>query len=277
MYVRIVASHACVYIRNKTRPVHENCIVTQARKLFAFLRRRRRCAARTLARYWSWNSFSKTETFAKADISRHVTHRMTVTQFRLLSMPSSFHRHFVGKTLRNACYSAVAEIRSFGRLMLTSIFSETNWMVELYLNNMVNLRPLTRYINAKLYRQNGERIVDNRMWRHSTLCICSRAASQRRPAAVEWTRDSKRRRFPPFSSQLRQVVHIHLLHQHSFIHRVTVKQFRSGFRRHFAGKTLRNVCYSVVTRMRFKYRSCGHFSWAKWLNCIRVTWWIFIH
>jgi len=146
-----------------------------SRKLFAFLRRRRRCAARTLARYWSWNSFSKTETFAKADISRHVTHRLTVTQFRLLSMPSSFHRHFVGKTPRNACYSAVAEIRSFGRLMHTSTFSETNWMVELYLNNMVNLRPLTRYINAKLYRQNGERIVDNRALSFDKLftSICS--------------------------------------------------------------------------------------------------------
>ena len=40
------------------------------------------------------------------------------------------------------------------------------------------------------------------------------------------------------------------------IHRMTVTQFRSifmpaGFRRHLVGKTLRNVCYSVVTEIRF--------------------------
>jgi len=45
-------------------------------------------------------------------------------KLRSMSMPAGFHRHLVGKTLRNVCYSAVTEIRSVGsRLMLTSTFS----------------------------------------------------------------------------------------------------------------------------------------------------------
>ena len=32
-------------------------------------------------------------------------HRVTMTQFRSISMPAGFRRHLVGKTLRNVCYS----------------------------------------------------------------------------------------------------------------------------------------------------------------------------
>ena len=35
-------------------------------------------------------------------------HRVTVTQFRFISMPAGFRRHLVGKTLRNVCYSDVS-------------------------------------------------------------------------------------------------------------------------------------------------------------------------
>jgi len=36
-----------------------------------------------------------------------ITHRVTLTQFRSISMPAGFRRHLVGKTLRNDRYSAV--------------------------------------------------------------------------------------------------------------------------------------------------------------------------
>ena len=46
-----------------------------------------------------------------------------MTKFRSISMPDGFHRHLVGKTPRNVCYSAVTEIRFIGRLMIMWIFS----------------------------------------------------------------------------------------------------------------------------------------------------------
>jgi len=37
-----------------------------------------------------------------------VMHRVTVTQFRSISMPAGFRRHFVGKTLINVSYCDTA-------------------------------------------------------------------------------------------------------------------------------------------------------------------------
>ena len=36
-------------------------------------------------------------------------HRVTVTQFRSISMPACFRRHLVGKTLRNVSHSDVTK------------------------------------------------------------------------------------------------------------------------------------------------------------------------
>ena len=44
---------------------------------------------------------------AAAPHSQRAIHRVTVAQFRSISMPAGFHSHFVGKTLRNVCYSNV--------------------------------------------------------------------------------------------------------------------------------------------------------------------------
>ena len=50
-------------------------------------------------------------------------YRVTVTQFRSISMPAGFRRHLVGKTLRNVCYSTVTLVRFVGRLVITWTFS----------------------------------------------------------------------------------------------------------------------------------------------------------
>ena len=34
-------------------------------------------------------------------------HRATVTRFHFISMPAGFHRHLVGKSHTNVCYSVV--------------------------------------------------------------------------------------------------------------------------------------------------------------------------
>jgi len=39
-------------------------------------------------------------------------HRVSVTSFRFISMPASFRRHLVGKTLRNVCHCDIAKYAS---------------------------------------------------------------------------------------------------------------------------------------------------------------------
>ena len=64
-------------------------------------------------------------------------------------MPAGFRRHLVGKTLRN--------VRNYA---VNRLFRHVNDHVDIfvklkfYLNNMVNLHPLTPH--EKLYPQNGE-------------------------------------------------------------------------------------------------------------------------
>ena len=40
----------------------------------------------------------------------------------VISMPTGFRRHLVGKTLRNICYCNIAEIRSVAKLVIIDIF-----------------------------------------------------------------------------------------------------------------------------------------------------------
>ena len=56
----------------------------------------------------------------------------------LVSMPTGFRRHLVGKTPRNVCY---LNTRCWQVNDHTDIF--TNQRIEFYLNNTVNLCPLT--------------------------------------------------------------------------------------------------------------------------------------
>jgi len=60
-------------------------------------------------------------------------------------MPAGFRRHLVGKTLINVFPSDIAEIRFVGKLMSIQTFF-INQRIECYLNNTINLRPLTPHI-----------------------------------------------------------------------------------------------------------------------------------
>jgi len=55
-------------------------------------------------------------------------------------MPAGFRRHFVGKTLINVSYCDTAEMRFVDRLMIIC------HLIQFYLNNAINLRPLTPHI-----------------------------------------------------------------------------------------------------------------------------------
>ena len=59
-------------------------------------------------------------------------------------MPAGFRRHLVGKTLINVCYCDITKMRFVGKLMLVGTFF--NQLIEFYLNNTINLRPLTPHI-----------------------------------------------------------------------------------------------------------------------------------
>ena len=69
------------------------------------------------------NTAANNKTQLALSQNNSIIHRVIATQFRSISMPSGFHRHFVGKTLRNVRYSDVTEIRFVGRLMLAPTFS----------------------------------------------------------------------------------------------------------------------------------------------------------
>ena len=63
-------------------------------------------------------------------------------------MPDGIRRHLAGQTLRNVCYSAVAEIPFVGRLMIKidhmDIFLK--YLIQFRLNKTINLRHLTQRI-----------------------------------------------------------------------------------------------------------------------------------
>jgi len=57
-------------------------------------------------------------------------------------MLAGFRRHLVGKTLINVFHWDIAEIRFVGKR--TDIF--INQRIECYLNNTINVRPLTPHV-----------------------------------------------------------------------------------------------------------------------------------
>ena len=60
-------------------------------------------------------------------------------------MSAGFRRHLVGKTLTNVCYCDITKIRFVGKSMLVLTFF-SNQLIEFYLNNTINFRPLTPHI-----------------------------------------------------------------------------------------------------------------------------------
>jgi len=70
-------------------------------------------------------------------------------------MPAGYCRHRVGKTLINVFHCYSAEVRFVSKLV-TNAHIFINQRIECYLNNTINLRPLTTHM---LYPQNGDRIV----------------------------------------------------------------------------------------------------------------------
>ena len=64
----------------------------------------------------------------------------------VISMPAGFRRHLVGNTLINAFHRHIAVIRLVGFVSdHTDIF--INRQIDCYLNNRINLRPLTPHIS----------------------------------------------------------------------------------------------------------------------------------
>ena len=56
-------------------------------------------------------------------LSYLLIHRVTVTYFRYVSVPTGFRRHLVGKSPRYVCYWYVTLIRFVGKLMIILTFS----------------------------------------------------------------------------------------------------------------------------------------------------------
>ena len=85
---------------------------------------------------------------------------VTMTSFRSISMPADFRRHFVGKTLRNV---SCCDYRLNTLCWSVSDSSEIvlDYMIQYYLNNAINLHPLTpkSKLYVILYPQNGDRFV----------------------------------------------------------------------------------------------------------------------
>jgi len=83
-----------------------------------------------------------------------------MTSFRSISMPADFRRHFVGKTLRNV---SCCDYRLNTLCWSVSDSSEIvlDYMIQYYLNNAINLHPLTpkSKLYVILYPQNGDRFV----------------------------------------------------------------------------------------------------------------------
>jgi len=100
-------------------------------------------------------------------VCRWSIHTMTVT----ISMPAAFRRHLVGKTLRNAWHCDVAEIRFVGKLVIKFRHFFINRRVELYLNNKMNLRPLTPHIMPCYTHKMAIVSWPWILWRHFTLCV----------------------------------------------------------------------------------------------------------
>jgi len=63
----------------------------------------------------------------------------------IMSMPAGFRRHLVHKTLRHDFHCDIAETRFVSRLIIIKDIL-INRQIECYLNNMINLRPLTLHI-----------------------------------------------------------------------------------------------------------------------------------
>ena len=57
-------------------------------------------------------------------------------------MPAGFRRHFVGKTLMNVSYCDTAEIRFVNDHRDIVL----DHLIQFYLNNAINIRPLTPHI-----------------------------------------------------------------------------------------------------------------------------------
>ena len=60
-------------------------------------------------------------------------------------MPYDFRRHLVGRTYINVFRCNIAGIRLVGKLVIIQTFHQ-NQLIECYLNNTINLRPLTPHI-----------------------------------------------------------------------------------------------------------------------------------
>jgi len=85
---------------------------------------------------------------------------VTMTSFCSISMPADFRRHFVGKTLRNvSCCDYPLNTLCWSVSDSSEIVLD--YMIQYYLNNAINLHPLTpkSKLYVILYPQNGDRFV----------------------------------------------------------------------------------------------------------------------
>jgi len=96
----------------------------------------------------------------------------------IISLPAGFRRHLVGKTLGNVFHCDTAEIGFVGLLviMVTDIF--INQRIECYVNNTINLRPLTPHIMpcypTKWRSCRGHRFCDVTspcMWQYDNMTV----------------------------------------------------------------------------------------------------------
>jgi len=90
-------------------------------------------------------------------------------------MSAGFRRHLVGKTHRNVCYSATTiTALSVGYWSYGHFVKQ---LVEFYLNNIVNLHPLTPYIMRSYAHKMANVLWPQILWRQFTQCVVELVAS----------------------------------------------------------------------------------------------------
>jgi len=78
------------------------------------------------------------------DVKNSLKHRVTVTKFCSISMPAGFRRHFVGKTL--ICFLLWYRLNTLCWSVNDHRDVALDHLIQFYLNNALNLRPLTPHI-----------------------------------------------------------------------------------------------------------------------------------
>ena len=94
----------------------------------------------------------------------------------VISVPADFRRHLLGKTPINVFHCNIAKICFVGKLVIMQTFSYINQQIEYYLNNTINLSPLTPHI-MPCYTHKMAIVSWHRFYDVTSPCVYFQAAA----------------------------------------------------------------------------------------------------